>query len=71
MVLVLFGNRICWWINADTRAKFGFDSSVLGQANGVWHRDAIIKDLSGTVTLTKEESNDIMNAIAEHGYLKV
>jgi len=56
---------------ADTRAKFGFDSSVLGQANGVWHRDAIIKDLSGTVTLTKEESNDIMNAIAEaDGYLK-
>ena len=44
---------------------------MLGQANGVWHRDAIIKDLSGTVTLTKEESNDIMNAIAEaDGYLK-
>ena len=30
---------------ADTTAKFGFDSSVLGQASGVWHRDAIIKDL--------------------------
>ena len=56
---------------ADTTAKFGFDSSVLGQANGVWHRDATIKDLSGTVTLTKEESNDIMNAIAEaDGYFK-
>ena len=39
---------------ADTTAKFGFDSSVLGQANGVWHRDATIKDLSGTVTLTDE-----------------
>ena len=30
---------------ADTTAKFGFDSSVLGQASGVWHRDAIIKIL--------------------------
>ena len=56
---------------ADTTAKFGFDSSVLGQANGVWHRDATIKDLSGTVTLTSDESNDIMSAIAEaDNYLK-
>ena len=45
---------------ADTTAKFGFDSSVLGQAPGVWHRDAIIKDLSGTVTFTASESADIM-----------
>ena len=37
---------------ADTQAKFGFNSSVLGQTSGVWHRDAIIKDLSGVVTLT-------------------
>ena len=49
---------------ADTQAKFGFDSSVLGQAPGVWHRDAIIKDLSGTVTFTASESADIMSAIA-------
>jgi len=56
---------------ADTEAKFGFDSSVLGQANGVWHRDAIIKDLSGTVTLTKEESDDILQAIKQaDDYLK-
>ena len=56
---------------ADTEAKFGFDSSVLGQANGVWHRDAIIKDLSGTVTLTKAESQDIMSAITEaSNYMK-
>lgn len=50
---------------ADTRAKFGFDSSKLGNANGVWHRDATIKDLSGTVTLTAEESDDIMMAIKQ------
>lgn len=56
---------------ADTEAKFGFDSSVLGQANGVYHRDAIIRDLSGTVTLTKDESSNIMSAIQQaDGYLK-
>ena len=56
---------------ADTTAKFGFDSSVLGEAPGVWHRDAIIKDLSGTVTFTAGESADIMQAISvANDYLK-
>ena len=55
----------------DTKAKFGFDSSQLGEAMGVWHRDATIRDLSGTVTLTKEEGANIMGAIAEADhYLK-
>ena len=56
---------------ADTQAKFGFDSSQLGQTSSVWHRDAIIKDFSGTVTLTKDESDNVMSAIAEADkYLK-
>ena len=56
---------------ADMNAKFGFDSSVLGQATGVWYRDALIKDLSGTVTLTKEESIGMKNAIQDAAsYLK-
>ena len=56
---------------ADTTAKFGFDSSTLGQAPGVWHRDAIIKDLSGTVTMTAQESASTMQAIQDAaGYLK-
>ena len=56
---------------ADTTAKFGFDSSVLGQANGIWHRDAIIKDLSGTVTMTAQESSATMQAIQDAAsYLK-
>ena len=50
---------------ADTKATFGFDSSQLGDAPGVWHRDARIQDLSGTVTLTANESEAIMQAIAE------
>ena len=56
---------------ADTTAKFGFDSSVLGNSNKVWHRDALIKNLRGTVTLTQEESNTITTSIKEaDGYLK-
>lgn len=50
---------------ADTKAKFGFDSSVLGQAKGVWQRDATIQDLSGTVTFTADESAHVMSAITD------
>ena len=56
---------------ADTTAKFGFDSSVLGNSNNVWHRDALIKDFSGTVTLTKQEGTLIIKSIREADtYLK-
>jgi len=56
---------------ADTQASFGFDSSVLGEATGVWHTDANIKDLSGTVTLTADESQEILTAIKQaDSYLK-
>ena len=52
---------------ADMQAKFGFDASVLGDGApaGVWHRDALIKDLSGTVTMTQPQSTDIMAAISD------
>jgi hypothetical protein len=56
---------------ADTTAKFGFDSSVLGNSSKVWHRDALIKDLSGTVTLTQEEGAVMLQSIADADkYLK-
>lgn len=56
---------------ADTQAKFGFDSSTLGSTPSVWHRDARIQDLSGTVTLTSDESSHIIEAIADAAsYLK-
>jgi len=56
---------------ADTQASFGFNSSQLGTASSVWHRDAIIQDLSGTITMTKEESSDVLDAISmANNYLK-
>lgn len=50
---------------ADTSAQFGFDHKQLGSVSSVWHRDATIENLSGTVTLTQSESNTIMRAISE------
>lgn len=58
---------------ADTQAKFGFDASVLGDGSnaGVWQRDATIKDLSGTVTLSDAEGHKMLSAIQEaDNYLK-
>jgi len=50
---------------ADMNAKFGYDASGLGNGKnaGVWYRDAIIKDYSGQVTLTKDESENLKNSI--------
>ena len=50
---------------ADTTATFGFDSSRLGDGSnaGVWQTDANIKDVSGTVTLTAEESAQVLATI--------
>ena len=56
---------------ADTEAQFGFDHKQLGNVSSVWHRDATIENLSGTVTLTQAESDTIMQAISEaDSYLK-
>lgn len=49
---------------ADTTAKFGFDSERLGSSSSVWQTDANIKDVSGTVTMTAEESKEVLSAIA-------
>tara|TARA_Y100000592_G_C5445206_1_gene305634 strand:+ start:195 stop:1454 length:1260 start_codon:yes stop_codon:yes gene_type:complete len=50
---------------ADTSANFGYDSSGLTKNKDVWFRDATIKDLSGTVTLTEQESIDMVKAITD------
>ena len=50
---------------ADTTARFGFNSSGFTKTPDVWFRDATIKDLSGTVTLTDEESSNMMMAIGQ------
>ena len=48
---------------ADLSAKFGFDAGSLGSHPDVWHRDAIIRDYSGQVTFTADESSALKNLI--------
>ena len=52
---------------ADMNAKFGYDARGLGDGGnaGVWYRDAIIKDYSGQVTMTKDESELLKSAIED------
>ncbi len=55
---------------ADMTARFGADVSELGSSPYVWYRDAGIKDVSGSVTLTRKESLELEIAIAElHSFL--
>ena len=49
----------------DMSAKFGADVSSLGSSPHVWYRDAGIKDVSGSVTLTKQETYELRYAIKE------
>ena len=55
---------------ADMSARFGADVSELGSSPFIWYRDAGIKDVSGSVTLTRKESLELEIAIAElHSFL--
>jgi len=57
---------------ADTRARFGYDSSNLTKNSAVWFRDATIKDLSGTVTMTQDQSDNMLEAIKDaDSYLNI
>jgi hypothetical protein len=48
---------------ADMDAQFGADISGLNQNANVWVDDATIKNISGTVTLTKEEELELKLAL--------
>ena len=48
---------------ADLSAKFGFDAGSLGNNPDVWYRDAIIRDYSGQVTFTEDESQEMQQLI--------
>jgi hypothetical protein len=55
----------------DMSARFGADVNELGSSPNVWFRDAGIKDVSGSVTLTKQETYNLRHAIKElRSYLK-
>jgi len=49
---------------ADMRAKFGYDASPFEHSKNVWVNDALVKDFSGTATMTQEETTNVNAAIA-------
>jgi len=49
------------------RAKYGVDVSKYRKVKSVWAQDAQLRDLSGTVTLTKKETAEVTKALSEAG----
>lgn len=49
----------------DMTARFGADVSELGSSPFIWYRDAGLKDVSGSVTLTRQETYELRYAITE------
>lgn len=49
----------------DMSARFGADVEGLGSSPFVWYRDAGLKDVSGSVTLTRDETYELRYAITE------
>jgi hypothetical protein len=49
------------------RAKFGVDAGKFRKVKSVWAQDANVRDLSGTVTLTKSETAEVTKSLSEAG----
>jgi len=49
---------------AEMTAQFGYDASPFSHSRNVWVNDALVKDLSGTATMTEEETTNVNTAIA-------
>lgn len=48
-------------------ASFGVDVSKFRKVKSVWAQDAELRDLSGTVTLTKEDTKEVTQALSDAG----
>lgn len=49
------------------RAKFGVDATKFRKVKSVWAQDANVRDLSGTVTLTKAETAEVTKSLSNAG----
>jgi hypothetical protein len=49
------------------RAKYGVNVSKFRKVKSVWAQDAQLRDLSGTVTLTKRETAEVTKALSDAG----
>ena len=51
----------------DIKASYGVDIGKFRKVKSVWARDAELRDLSGTATLTKEDTDEITSALSVAG----
>ena len=51
----------------EMRADFGVDTSKFRKVRSVWAQDAELRDLSGTVTLTKADTDEVTAALSNAG----
>jgi hypothetical protein len=49
------------------RASFGVDISKFRKVKSVWAQDAELRDLSGTVTLTKADTDEVTKSLSDAG----
>jgi hypothetical protein len=48
-------------------AIYDFDSNTLNKTPSVWAKDTYVRDLSGKITLTKNETDDVTAALSKAG----
>ena len=51
----------------EMKASFSVDMKQLNGAKGMWAQDATLRDLSGTVTLTKKDTEEVTKALSVAG----
>lgn len=52
---------------ASLKASYGVDISKFKKSNSVWYQDAQLKDLSGTATMTKDETAEVNLYLSDAG----
>ena len=52
---------------ASMKASFGVNLKGLKKKSSVWYQDATLKDLSGTATLTKLDTEEVTQALSKAG----
>lgn len=51
----------------DMKASYGVDMNQLRGSKGAWNQDAKLRDLSGTATLTKKDTEEVTASLATAG----
>jgi hypothetical protein len=64
---VLFHTRYVGDDLENMTAIYDFDSNTLNKTPSVWAKDTYVRDLSGKITLTKNETDDVTAALSKAG----